>query len=116
MSGSGRFLTELRIGECRQVARELLGRFHVETPDAIDLESIAWHAGKLKVKVGGLSGSEARLVATSDRGGVIRVAANTNLGRYRFTIAHEIGHYLLHPRKVGDQASVIDRAVTKEHF
>lgn len=116
MSDAGRFLSDVRIAECRRAARDLLSRFHVESPDAIDLESIAWLAGKLKVKVGGLSGSEGRLVATSGRGGVIRVGSNANMGRYRFTVAHEIGHYLLHSRNVGTQSSVIDRAVMKEHF
>lgn len=103
-------LSDLRIAECRSAARKVLERFHIETPDDIDLETIAWHLGKLKVRTGGLSGSDGRLVATSQLGGIIRAAANPNIGRFRFTVAHEIGHFVLH------QKTVIDRAVLRKDF
>lgn len=107
MARGDKFLYDLRMRECRTAARKILTRFHVETPDAIDLETIAWHVGKLRVKEGGLTGAEGRLIATSSRGGVIRVALMSKLGRRRFTIAHEIGHFVLH------QSNVIDRTIDK---
>jgi hypothetical protein len=104
------FLNDLRIAECRKAAREVLQRFHIETPKAIDLETIAWHLGKLRVKSGGLSGSEGRLVATAKKGGVIRAAESNNLGRWRFTVAHEIGHFVLH------QQPIVDRTTLRKDF
>src|SRR4051812_46444828 len=89
-------LAELRIAECRKAASDVLRRFRVESPEAIDLETIAWHLGKLRIKSGGLAGAEGRLVATPQHGGVIRVATGSNEGRRRFTVAHEIGHFVLH--------------------
>jgi Zn-dependent peptidase ImmA (M78 family) len=110
MKNNNRILANVRITAARKAARELLQRFHIEHPDAIDLETLAWHAGRLVVKLGGLDGAEGRLVATTSQGGVIRVAETPNVGRHRFTIAHEIGHWLLH------QASVIDWTDTKATF
>lgn len=105
-----KFMTGLRIAECRNAARDLLKRFHIESPDGIDVETIAWLRGKLKIKTGGLSGAEGRLVATSEKGGVIRVGETSNTGRWRFTVAHEIGHFVLH------QSKVIDRTVNANDF
>jgi hypothetical protein len=99
-------LSELRIAECRKAARDVLERFKIETPAAIDLETIAWFVGRLRVRTGGLTSSEGRLVATPDHGGVIRVAALTNLGRWRFTVAHEIGHFVLHQRSSIDHSAL----------
>ena len=103
-------LNDLRIAECRKAARNVLQRFSIETPEAIDLDTIAWHLGKLRVESGGLSGAEGRLVATAENGGVIRVADSKNLGRRRFTVAHEIGHFVLH------QKSTIDRTTLRKDF
>jgi hypothetical protein len=107
-----RYLTALREAQCREVATKVLQRFHIETPEAIDLETIAWHVGRLKIKEGGLEGAEGRIVASSGHSGTntIRVAPKRNEGRYRFTIAHEIGHYVLHPR------DNLEKTDTREHF
>ena len=43
----------------------------------IDIESIAWHEGNLRVRVGGLTSREGRLV-TTHQGGIIRVASKRN--------------------------------------
>ena len=110
MKSDKRILLNVRVEAARRAARELLQRFHVEHPDAIDVETIAWHVGRLIVKEGGLDCAEGRLVATTTRGGVIRVARSSHVGRRRFTIAHEIGHWLLH------QGSTIDRTDSKASF
>jgi hypothetical protein len=105
MMAASKFLGDLRVEECRRAARKVLERFRVESPEAIDVESIAWHVGKLRIKVGGLSGAEGRLIATPSKGGVIRVAPGTNEGRRRFTIGHEIGHFVLHQKPAIDQTT-----------
>jgi hypothetical protein len=110
MTRVSEFLNDLRITECRRSARDVLKRFHIESPNAIDLETIAWHVGRLRVKSGGLSGAEGRLVATAGHGGVIRAVLTNNEGRWRFTVAHEIGHYVLH------QHGTIDRTTRKKDF
>jgi Zn-dependent peptidase ImmA (M78 family) len=71
---------------CRKAAHDLLAKMRVAAPSEIDLEMLAFAAGKLLVEEGGLETSEGRLVASRDKG-----------GRKRFTIAHEIGHFILHP-------------------
>jgi len=62
----------------------------------IHVEALAFEAGRLSVEEGGLSGADGRLVADGNNGGRIRVRAGMHLPRYRFTVAHEIGHCCLH--------------------
>jgi Zn-dependent peptidase ImmA (M78 family) len=100
MSGQ---LSAIRIGQVRKAAIDLLQKYHVANPEAIDLETLAWRRGRLRIKVGGLDGAEGRLVATDGEGGVIRVASDQNRGRFRFTVAHEIGHFVLHQHGVVDK-------------
>src|SRR6266446_1799501 len=90
-------LSELRQQACRQAAHELLAKIKVGSPDEIDLEVLAYAAGKLLIEVGGLDTAEGRIVASPGSGGVIRIRSGLNPGRTRFTAAHEIGHYVLHP-------------------
>jgi len=81
---------------CRKEANTLLDSFMVAVPDEIDLETMAWKRGRLRIEQGQLDTAEGRLVA-SETGGVIRVKDSIkNETRKRFIIAHEIGHYLLH--------------------
>ena len=89
--------SELRQNACRKAAQELLASLKVETPSEIDLEILAYAAGRLTIEEGGLETSEGRLVATPNRGGCIRLKPGQSAGRKRFTIAHEIGHFVLHP-------------------
>lgn len=98
-----RYLSEMRIEQIRRAAIDLLAQYHVASPDAIDLDTLAWLRGRLRIRVGGLDGAEGRLVASDGEGGVIRVASQQNLGRFRFTVAHELGHYVLHRRGALDK-------------
>ena len=91
-----RSLTQTRVNACRQAARGLLQSFGVDSPDEIDLETIAWRAGKLQIRYGGLFNCDGRIIANPRGGGVIRVRRSSSVGRERFTIAHEIGHFVLH--------------------
>lgn len=82
---------------CRDAARRVLDELDVQAPDEIHLPTLAWLGGRrLLIKEGGLKTAEGRLSATAN-GGVIRIRADIEpLGRKRFTIAHEIGHRVLH--------------------
>ena len=91
-------LSEVRRSHCKAEANKLLQALWVQAPEEIDLESLAHKAGKLRIEEGGLENAEGRIVASAS-GGTIRVKPGMNPGRRRFTIAHEIGHYLLHPRE-----------------
>src|SRR4051812_10439063 len=80
-----RELTDLRIAECKTAAHNQLKQFCVEAPDEIDLATIAWHVGRLRIEEGGLEFAEGRIVVPSKNGGTIRVKPGTNNGRKRFT-------------------------------
>ncbi len=84
--------------ECRAEANRLLDDFLVGAPDEIDLDTIAWRTGQLRIENGKLDTAEGRLIA-SNKGGVIRVSDRvTNEGRRRFIIGHEIGHFVRHKK------------------
>ena len=89
-------LWEARKEACRQNARQLLAETFVSAPGDIDVNALAFKAGRLTIEEGGLEGADGRIVADGKNGGKIRVKSDLALGRFRFTIAHEIGHYRLH--------------------
>jgi hypothetical protein len=76
-------------------ARAVIDALRIDAPERIDVEAIAALRG-LICEDGGISGAVGRLVRGA-HGGVIRVRGDVrNEGRYRFTIAHEMGHFELH--------------------
>ena len=75
---------------------KLLERFGLDDAN-FDVEDIA-SALKIEVIDGGLSNADARLLRHDDGSGTIRINASVQeAGRRRFSIAHEIGHWELHP-------------------
>ncbi len=83
------------IARARMTATSVWRQAGAPAPANIDIEAIAGSAGFLVVR-DGLVGAAARLTALSS-GGVIRVAATEKMtGRCRFSIAHELGHAVLH--------------------
>jgi Zn-dependent peptidase ImmA (M78 family) len=71
----------------------VLAELGISDPEDIDLEAIAWNCGALVVPEP-LTGCEARLLGDGDRA-VIKVNANTRYEeRRRFSIGHEIGHWM----------------------
>lgn len=98
--------SELRQAACRKAAHELLAKVKVGAPAEIDLEMLAFAAGGLLIEEGGLETAEGRLVAAPNVGGSIRVKEGLHPGRKRFTIAHETGHYVLHPHESHDRQHV----------
>lgn len=108
-----------RENACRIAARELLERAMVASPADIDLEVLAFKAaekdGGLVIMEGGLSTAEGRLIAAPGKGGCIRVKEGLNPGRRRFTIAHEIGHYAMHPLVPHDREHLANADFTVWH-
>jgi hypothetical protein len=88
-------LVEARFEECRRTARDLLNKLMVEEPSEIDLDAIVGFLGGLTVEEGGLEGADGRIL-WGNNGAAIRVKAGLLPGRKRFTVAHELGHYVLH--------------------
>jgi Zn-dependent peptidase ImmA (M78 family) len=100
-------VSDLRQLECRKAAQDLLKKLGVMDPNEIDLEALAFKVaesvGGLVIEEGGLTTADGRLLVSPGKPGTIRVKAGLHPGRRRFTIAHEIGHFALHPLKAHDR-------------
>src|SRR5579885_3344836 len=73
-------------------ASDLLFRLGIETPEEIDIEAIAAYCG-CTVRYRHLDGCSARLVGVGERA-IISVDDDSRVERQRFSIAHEIGHWM----------------------
>lgn len=73
-------------------AEKLLWGYGVTEPDHIDLDAIAFDLGA-KVVYRALEGCEARLVA-GDARAIISLSSTSNLGRQRFSLGHELAHWI----------------------
>ena len=81
-----------------EVARVLLSRLRANQP--VDIEAVA-RALKLRVRDVSSTGFVGAMFPTEQGvGGLICVAKIRESGRRRFTIAHEIGHYMLLDKSV----------------
>src|SRR5947208_16336379 len=89
-------LWEARKEECRRSAHELLAETFVSQPSDIDVVALAFKAGRLIIEQHGLVGADGRLVADAKNGCKVRVKSGLAIERFRFTVAHEIGHCRLH--------------------
>jgi len=77
-----------------QKAAEIIERFGITVPEHILLEDIAYALGA-KIVEGPLKGAAASLVRMGARA-TIRIPANEKYqARKRFSVAHEIGHFVL---------------------
>jgi Zn-dependent peptidase ImmA (M78 family) len=77
-------------------ARELLRRLRIRHEDEIDVELIAAELGLL-VRRKEMATAEGRLIC-SKGGGIISVADRAyRSNKWRFVVAHEIGHFRRHP-------------------
>jgi len=73
-------------------AEAILRQFGIDSPNQIDLEVIAADLGAI-VRYANLDGSEARIVGNGERA-IITVDSGGLRQRQRFSIAHEIGHWV----------------------
>ena len=84
----------------------LLWGHGVRKPEHIDLEAIASARGA-HVVYRKLDGCAARLVAAGDRA-VISVAEDDNLGRRRFSLGHELAHWMQDARRTSFKCTSTD--------
>lgn len=98
----------------RRLARQLLWECGIVDPSKIDPEKIAAHL-RIRVIYGPLDGPTAHTVRNGDRA-VMRVSdAIVQQGRRNFTIAHELGHYVLgHGIASGPDLGPVDRTLYQE--
>ena len=75
-------------------AEYILKHLGIETPDDIDVEAIARHLGA-RVRYDQLSQCEARIVGDQDAA-IITIDRSVSLQRQRFSICHELGHWIYH--------------------
>ncbi len=79
----------------RAEARSLIKRLDIQSPEEIDLELIAAGLDAF-IEKRSLEGCEGRLLRTSNRALIVVDPSAYTSKRWRFTVAHEIGHLLLH--------------------
>ena len=75
------------------IAREILERFGNHVP--VDVEAIA-KSYNLSIRTQALEESVSGMLVIKDDGGLIGVNETHHPNRQRFTVAHELGHFLLH--------------------
>lgn len=80
-------------------AEELLQSLGVTEPTEIDLEAIAWTLGVKSVKYRPLDGCEAMILGAGDSA-IVSINNRGCVGRQRFSLAHELGHWHYHRGQV----------------
>lgn len=90
MSGVSANLTE-----AEAAAQRLLDDYALTRPAEIALDDLAYGLG-IEVIYRPLTGADAHLVRVGEKGGVTINANIPEIGRQRFALAHELGHWVLH--------------------
>lgn len=83
------------LNRAKAAAFKLTKRYGFLHPSQMTIEDVAWDRGVV-VSPGSLDGSEARLVRKGRRGAIRVRAGLGEIGRRRFSIAHELGHWEQH--------------------
>ncbi|MEM5299097.1 ImmA/IrrE family metallo-endopeptidase [Burkholderia sp. JPY481] len=78
-------------------AESLIEEFGITSPDELDVEAFAYDAG-LEVVFDELEGCEATLVGYGNRA-IATIRPSNVVGRERFSIGHELGHWKMHRGK-----------------
>jgi Zn-dependent peptidase ImmA (M78 family) len=79
-------------------AQHLIDKYAISCPEDIDLEAIA-RCENCKVRYRPIEGSEARLIGVGDNA-IITIRSASRPTRRRFSLAHELGHW------VGDRGTI----------
>jgi Zn-dependent peptidase ImmA (M78 family) len=79
-------------------AEYILKALGVTSPDEIDVEAIAWSLGA-RIKYERLDHCEARIVGADDAA-IITINQKASIERGRFSICHELGHWIYHRRQI----------------
>lgn len=103
-----------KYARARRLARRLLWECGIVDPSKIDPERIAAHL-KIRVIYGPLDGPTAHIFRNGDRA-VMRVSDTiVQPGRRNFTIAHELGHFVLgHGIASGPELAPVNRTLFQE--
>jgi Zn-dependent peptidase ImmA (M78 family) len=80
-------------------AYEIIQRYSRQAP--VDIEGFARELGVKIIKADMEDAISGEIIKSDDGDYVIRVNANHPATRQRFTIAHELGHYILHKNLLG---------------
>lgn len=80
-------------------AREIIRDLYIEEASHLDIESIAYTRGAL-VKEEAMEGADGRLAALGKYGLITVRADIPEMGKKRFVIAHELGHFELHRNEI----------------
>lgn len=83
-----------RLAHARQLGRDLLVEVGARSPDHIDPVETAKHLG-IEVTFGYLTGATARIYRIGAKARIRVSSEIVTLGRRRFSIMHEIAHYVL---------------------
>jgi hypothetical protein len=83
-------------------AERLLQELGIDDAQEIDLEAIAWYVG-CRVRYRRLDGCEARIVGAGARA-IISVGIDVAPVRRRFSLGHELGHFICRSDAIGNQA------------
>lgn len=78
--------------------KKIFEELPIDSPAEIDVEAIAYHYGAFVAKEK-LSGSAARIIGKGDRA-FITVDSSGLPARQRFSVAHELGHWMIHRGKL----------------
>lgn len=88
---------------------ELYYGLGITTPNEIDMKAIAY-SKQATVKQAPLTGCEARIIGADDRA-IITVNSNSGSERQKFSIGHELGHWLKDRGKIGNLCKVSDMEI-----
>ena len=83
----------------RVTAQALLDKYAITDPYEIDLEAIA-HCENAEVRYESIKGSEARLLGLNNKA-IITINENAPFERQRFSLAHELGHWVIDRGTIG---------------
>ncbi|WP_430933274.1 ImmA/IrrE family metallo-endopeptidase [Saccharicrinis sp. 156] len=90
----------IKIKEIEQKAKEILSQLNIKKAP-VPIEKIAKKIG-LSIDKGIFGDTISGFLLTKENKNIIAVKSTESEVRQRFTIAHELGHYLFHSNKVDD--------------
>ena len=78
-------------------ASQLLEQYYFTEPSEIDVEGVIYDLGAF-IEYQPLEGAEGNIIINGDRA-IITVNSNiVNVGKRRFVLAHELGHFIMHKK------------------
>lgn len=90
-----------------------IGDLAITSPSEIDIEAIAYYKNALVIEKS-LVGCEAMIIGANDKA-VITIKAESNFARKRFSVGHELGHWIKDRGIIGNLCSKNDMNEPKGH-